>query len=421
VDHFQYDNGVLHAEGVSLADIAQRFGTPTYVYSAATLTRHYRVFDEALAGIDHEICFAVKANGNIGVLGLLADLGSGFDIVSVGELERVITAGGDPNRVVFSGVGKRADEIERALEVGIGCFNVESEAELARINAIAQARGVVAPISLRVNPDVDAQTHPYIATGLKENKFGIDIERAEDLYAKAAQMPGLAIRGVDCHIGSQLTSLAPFRDAVTRVLALIDRLAECGIHIHHIDVGGGLGVRYRDETPPSPAEYADAIRELVAGRDLKLMFEPGRVLAANAGVLLTRVELLKPGTADDDKHFAVVDAAMNDLIRPALYAGWHRIVPVSEATEGVESKSWEIVGPICETGDFLGHDRELSLAQGDLLAVRSTGAYGFSMASTYNARPKAAEVMVVGDTAHEVRARETLADLMRGERRLPEA
>lgn len=419
MDHFEYKQGVLHAEDVSLTEIAARFGTPTYVYSAATLTRHYRVFDEALAGIDHDICYAVKANGNIGVLGLLADLGSGFDIVSVGELERVITAGGDPGRVVFSGVGKRADEIERALEVGIACFNVESEAELARIDAIAQQKGVVAPISLRVNPDVDAQTHPYIATGLKENKFGIDIERAEALYARAADMPGLAIRGVDCHIGSQLTSLEPFRDAVTRVLALIDRLAERGITIAHIDVGGGLGVRYRDETPPSPADYADAIRELVAGRNLKLLFEPGRVLAANAGVLLTRVELLKPGAAPGDKHFAVVDAAMNDLIRPALYAGWHRIVPVNETSDTTATQPWEIVGPICETGDFLGHDRELALAEADLLVVRSAGAYGFSMASTYNARPRAAEVLVVGDTAHEVRARESMADLMRGERRLP--
>ncbi|MDA3922592.1 MAG: diaminopimelate decarboxylase [Salinisphaera sp.] len=420
MDHFDYRQGILHAEDVSLADIAARFGTPTYVYSAATLTRHYRVFADALAGIDHQICYAVKANGNLGVLGLLADLGSGFDIVSVGELERVMTAGGDPQRVVFSGVGKRVDEIERALEVGIACFNVESEAELSRIDDVAQRLGVVAPISLRVNPDVDAQTHPYISTGLKENKFGIAIERVEALYVRASRMPGLDVRGVDCHIGSQLTQLAPFRDAVIRVLALIDRLAEQDIVLSHIDVGGGLGVRYRDENPPTPAEYADAIRELVAGRDLKLMFEPGRVLAANAGVLLTRVELLKPGVDNDDRHFAVVDAAMNDLIRPALYDGWHRIVPVNETVDHGTARSWEIVGPICETGDFLGHDRELSLSEGDLLAVRSAGAYGFSMASTYNARPRAAEVLVVDDTPHEVRARETLADLMRGERRLPE-
>ena len=418
MDHFEYRNGVLHAEGVALSDIAARFGTPCYVYSAATIARHYRVFDEALAGIDHEICFAVKANGNIGVLGLLADLGSGFDIVSVGELERVITAGGDPAKVVFSGVGKRTDEIERALEVGIACFNVESEVELARIDAIAQRLGTTAPISLRVNPDVDAQTHPYIATGLKENKFGVDIARAEALYAQAAKMPGLTIRGVDCHIGSQLTQLAPFRDAVTRVLALIDRLAERGIVIDHLDVGGGLGIRYHDETPPSPAAYAENIRDLVEGRDLKLVFEPGRVLVGNAGVLLTRVELLKPGQATDEKHFAIVDAAMNDLLRPALYGGWHEIVAV-EPRRDTPTARWEIVGPICETGDFLGHDRELALAADDLLAVRSAGAYGFTMASSYNARPRVAEIMVDGDTPHEVRARETVADLMRGEKRLP--
>jgi diaminopimelate decarboxylase len=418
MDHFEYRSGVLHAEGVALPAVAERFGTPCYIYSAATIRRHYRVFDEALAGIDHDICYAVKANGNLGVLGLLADLGSGFDIVSVGELERVITAGGDPARVVFSGVGKRVDEIERALEVGIACFNIESEAELERIDAVARRMGVRAPISLRVNPDVDAQTHPYIATGLKENKFGVDIDRAEALYARAAGMDGLAIRGVDCHIGSQLTNLAPFRDAVERVLALIDRLADQGIEIRHLDVGGGLGIRYRDEEPPSPAAYAENIRDLVAGRDLKLVFEPGRVLVGNAGVLLTRVELLKPGAKRDDKHFAIVDAAMNDLLRPALYDGWHAIVPVAENSDAM-ARNWEIVGPICETGDFLGHDRELALAANDLLAVRTAGAYGFAMASTYNARPRPAEVMVDGDTVHEVRARETIADLMRGEQRLP--
>ncbi|ERJ20321.1 Diaminopimelate decarboxylase protein [Salinisphaera shabanensis E1L3A] len=418
MDYFEYRDGVLCAEGVALPEIAERFGTPCYVYSAATIARHYRVFDEALAGIDHEICFAVKANGNIGVLGLLADLGSGFDIVSVGELERVITAGGDPAKIVFSGVGKRVDEIERALEVGIACFNVESEAELERLDAIAQRVGKTAPVSLRVNPDVDAQTHPYIATGLKENKFGVDIARAEALYARAAEMPGLMIRGVDCHIGSQLTQLAPFRDAVKRVLALIDRLAERDIVIDHLDVGGGLGIRYRDETPPSPAAYAENIRDLVADRDLKLVFEPGRVLVGNAGVLLTRVELLKPGQSEDDKHFAVVDAAMNDLLRPALYDGWHEIVAVAPRGD-TQARAWEIVGPICETGDFLGHGRELALAANDLLAVRSAGAYGFTMASSYNARPRVAEIMVDGDIPHEVRARETVADLMRGEKRLP--
>ena len=417
MDHFSYHNGALAVEDVPLADIAARFGTPTSVYSAATLTRHYRVFSEALAGVDHEICYAVKANGNLGVLGLLADMGSGFDIVSVGELERVITAGGDPAKVVFSGVGKRDDEIARALEVGIACFNVESASELDRIDAIARAKGMRAPISLRVNPDVDAKTHPYISTGLKENKFGIAVDEAEALYRDAATRDGLKLIGVDCHIGSQLTDLAPFQDAVKRLLALIDRLAEAGIRLEHIDVGGGLGITYNDETPPSPAAYAEVIRELVAGRDLKLLFEPGRVLVANAGVLLTRVLHLKPGQAETDKHFAVVDGAMNDLIRPALYDGWHRIVTVDE-TPTATPRAWDIVGPVCETADFLGQGRELAIAQGDLLAVRSAGAYGFVMASNYNARPRAAEVIVDGDQIHEVRARETMADLMRGERRL---
>lgn len=416
MDHFNYRDGVLHAEDVPLADIAAQFGTPTYVYSAATIRRHYRVFAEALAGLEHRVCYAVKANSNIGVLGLLADLGSGFDIVSVGELERVITAGGDPASVVFSGVGKRTDEIARALEVGIACFNVESATELDRINDIAAGMGKRAPVSLRVNPDVDANTHPYIATGLKDNKFGIAIDVAEALYHRAAELPHVDVTGVDCHIGSQLTSLAPFTDAVDRVLALLDRLAAAGIHIRHLDVGGGLGIVYRDERPPSPADYARAIAQRVAGRDLQLVVEPGRVLVGNAGVLLTRVELLKPGRAADDKNFAVVDGAMNDLLRPALYGAWQDIVPVAPGTQA--TRPWEIVGPVCETGDFLGRERELALTAGDLLAVRSAGAYGFAMASNYNSRPRAAEILVDGDRAHEVRARETIADLMRGERRL---
>lgn len=416
MDHFNTHDGVLYAEDVSLPDIAARFGTPTYVYSAATITRHYRVFDEALGELDHEICFAVKANGNIGVLGLLADLGSAFDIVSVGELERVMTAGGDPARVVFSGVGKRADEIARALEVGIACFNVESESELGAIDRIAGQMGVQAPVSLRVNPDVDANTHPYISTGLKENKFGIAIDHAESLYHQAAAMAHVEIVGVDCHIGSQLTELRPFTDAIERVLALIDRLEAAGIHIHHLDVGGGLGIAYRDEQPPSPAAYAEAVGSAVAGRDLKLMVEPGRVLVGNAGILLTTVTLLKPGREPGAMNFAVVDAAMNDLLRPSLYDAWQAIVPVAERAG--DNRAWEIVGPVCETGDFLGRGRQLTLAEGDLLAVRSAGAYGFTMASNYNARPRAAEVLVVGDTAHEVRARETVADLMRGERRV---
>ena len=416
MDHFAYRDGVLHAEEVALPAIAARFGTPTYVYSAATLTRHYQVFDEALSGLDHSICYAVKANGNLGVLGLLADLGSGFDIVSVGELERVITAGGDPGKIVFSGVGKRTHEIERALEVGIACFNVESEAELDMIERVAAEMDMQAPISLRVNPDVDAGTHPYIATGLKENKFGIAIEQAEALYQRAAALTHIDIRGVDCHIGSQLTTLTPFVDAVKRVLALIDRLAAMGIVIQHLDVGGGLGITYKDETPPTPAAYADAIVALVGDRKLKLVVEPGRVLVGNAGVLLTAVTLLKPGREQDAKNFAVVDAAMNDLLRPSLYGAWQAIVPVADS--GGDNRAWEIVGPVCETGDFLGRNRQLTLAAGDLLAVRSAGAYGFTMASNYNARPRAAEVLVVGEQAYSVRARETVADLMRGERRL---
>lgn len=414
MDHFEYRDGRLFAEDVDLAALAERFGTPCYVYSAATLRRHYRVFAQALAGHPHLICYAVKANSNLGVLGLLADLGAGFDIVSVGELERVLAAGGAPGKVVFSGVGKRADEMRRALEVGIRCFNVESEVELERLNAVAGEAGQVAPVSLRVNPDVDAGTHPYIATGLKANKFGIDIARAEAVYRRAAELPHIEIAGVDCHIGSQLTSLDPIRDAVSRLLALIDRLGEAGIVVRHLDVGGGLGIRYRDESPPSPADYAEAVRELVADRELELLVEPGRVLAGNAGILLTRVELLKPGA---DKSFAVVDAAMNDLLRPALYDAWQAIVPVTEQGNG-ERRAWDIVGPVCETGDWLGKDRELALAEGDLLAVRSAGAYGFTMASNYNSRPRPPEILVDGEAAHEVRARETIADLMRGERRL---
>ena len=365
MDHFRYRGPDLHAEDVPLADIAARFGTPCYVYSAATIRRHFQVFREALAPQPHLICYAVKANSNLGVLGLLADLGAGFDIVSVGELERVLAAGGDPGKVVFSGVGKRADEMARALEVGIRCFNVESERELAHLDAVAERLGRTAPVSLRVNPDVDAKTHPYIATGLKDNKFGIDIARAEAVYAEAHEYPNLEVGGVDCHNGSQLTSTSPFEDAVTRVLALVDRLAERGIRIRHLDVGGGLGIPYRDETPPAPADYARAIRALVADRDLELVVEPGRVIVGNAGVLLTRVELLKPGP---HKNFAIVDAAMNDLLRPALYGAWQAIVPVRD--DGAETRVWDVVGPVCETGDFLGRARELALAEGALAIAR---------------------------------------------------
>jgi diaminopimelate decarboxylase len=406
--------GELHAEGVALSAVAQEFGTPAYVYSRAHIEGQYRAYTDALAGLPHLVCFAVKANSNLGVLNVLAGLGAGFDIVSRGELERVLAAGGDPHRVVFSGVGKTRDDMRRALEVGVHCFNVESTDELERLQQVAAELGVIAPISLRVNPDVDAGTHPYISTGLKENKFGIDIADAEAVYARAAELPNLEILGVDCHIGSQLTTLPPFLDALDRLLALIDRLAERGIVLRHLDLGGGLGVRYRDEQPPLAGDYIQAIRERVAGRNLTLVFEPGRFIVANAGVLLTRVEYLKH-TAHKD--FAIVDAAMNDLIRPALYQAWMAVEPVT-ARQG-DARRYDLVGPICETGDFLAKDRELALAEGDLLAIRSAGAYGFTMSSNYNTRGRAAEVMVDGDQAHLVRRRETLEELFAGESRLP--
>lgn len=406
--------GELHAEGVALSAVAQEFGTPAYVYSRAYIEGQYRAYTDALAGLPHLVCFAVKANSNLGVLNVLARLGAGFDIVSRGELERVLAAGGDPHRVVFSGVGKTRDDMRRALEVGVHCFNVESTDELERLQQMAAELGVVAPISLRVNPDVDAGTHPYISTGLKENKFGIDIADAEAVYARAAELPNLDILGVDCHIGSQLTTLPPFLDALDRLLALIDRLAERGIVLRHLDLGGGLGVRYRDEQPPLAGDYIQAIRERIAGRNLTLVFEPGRFIVANAGVLLTRVEYLKH-TAHKD--FAIVDAAMNDLIRPALYQAWMAVEPVT-ARQG-DARRYDLVGPICETGDFLAKDRELVLAEGDLLVIRSAGAYGFTMSSNYNTRGRAAEVMVDGDQAHLVRRRETLEELFAGESRLP--
>ncbi|OBS08395.1 diaminopimelate decarboxylase [Acidihalobacter prosperus] len=415
MDHFVYREGVLSAESVFLEEIAARFGTPCYVYSRATLERHWRAFDEALGEHPHLICYAVKANGNLAVLNLLARLGSGFDIVSVGELERVLRAGGDPARVVFSGIGKQAHEMRRALEVGIRCFNVESAPELERLNDVAGALGLRAPVSLRVNPDVDAGTHPYIATGLKENKFGIDIESAPAVYRRAAALPHLDVVGVDCHIGSQLTRLAPFQDALDRVLALVEALQAEGMVIRHLDLGGGLGIRYREETPPSPAEYAAALKARIGDRPLEILLEPGRAIVGNAGVLLTRVEYLKT-TAH--KRFAIVDAAMNDLLRPSLYQGWHEIVPVRPRTG--ETSLYDVVGPVCETGDFLGKERALDLAEGDILAVRSAGAYGFSMSSNYNARPRPPEVMVDGPQAYQVRARESLDQLMAGETCLPD-
>lgn len=415
MDAFNYRNGELFAEGVALSAIAERFGTPTYVYSRAHIEAQYRTFADALEGAPSLVCYAVKANSNLGVLNVLARLGAGFDIVSRGELERVLAAGGKADKIVFSGVGKTREDMRRALEIGVHCFNVESTDELERLQVVAAEMGVRAPISLRVNPDVDAGTHPYISTGLKENKFGIAIADAEDVYIRAAQLPNLEVLGVDCHIGSQLTSLPPFLDALDRLLALIDRLGECGIYLHHIDLGGGVGVRYRDEEPPLVADYVKAVRERTEGRDLKLIFEPGRYIVANAGVLLTQVEYLKH---TEHKDFAIVDAAMNDLIRPALYQAWMDVSAVRPRDSA--PRTYDIVGPICETSDFLAKDRELALAEGDLLAVHSAGAYGFVMSSNYNTRGRTAEVLVDGDQAFEVRRRETVAELFAGESLLPE-
>lgn len=412
---FNYRDGELFAEGVALSAIAERFGTPTYVYSRAHIEAQYRSYTDALQGTEHLVCFAVKANSNLGVLNVLARLGAGFDIVSGGELERVLAAGGRADRVVFSGVGKTREDMRRALEVGVHCFNVESTDELERLQVVAAQMGKIAPISLRVNPDVDAGTHPYISTGLKENKFGIAIADAEAIYVRAAQLPNLEVVGVDCHIGSQLTTVDPFLDALDRLLALVDRLAECGIHLRHLDLGGGVGVRYRDEEPPLVADYIKAIRERVGSRDLALVFEPGRYIVANAGALLTRVEYLKH---TEHKDFAIIDAAMNDLIRPALYQAWMGVSAVSPRVG--EGRAYDLVGPICETGDFLAKDRVLNLVEGDLLAVQSAGAYGFVMSSNYNTRGRCAEILVDGEQAFEVRRRETIAELYAGESLLPE-
>ncbi len=412
MDYFSQRQQQLFCEEVALDDIAARYGTPCYVYSRATIERHWCAFDRAFAAVDHLVCYAVKANSNLAVLNILARLGSGFDIVSGGELERVLAAGGDAGKVVFSGVGKRRDEIEFALQKGVYCFNVESRSELARIQQVAAALDVTAPVSLRVNPDVDAGTHPYISTGLKENKFGIDFSQALAAYRDAAVMNHIKVTGIDCHIGSQLTDTAPFADATQRVVALIQTLAREGISLEHIDIGGGVGVRYRDEVPPLPDAYAQAVLGALAPvAGITVLLEPGRAIVANAGVLLTRVEYLKHSP---HKNFAVVDAAMNDLMRPALYQAWQDIIPVNAKTSA-EKKCYDIVGPVCETGDFLGKDRDLALAEGDLLAVRSSGAYGASMSSNYNSRPRAAEVIVDGAAVHLVRERETMADLMRGE------
>ena len=420
MDHFSYLHGQLHAEAIPLAEIAENIGTPAYVYSRATLSRHYQAFENALDGIPHLVCYAVKANSNLAVLNVLARLGAGFDIVSGGELERVIRAGGDPGRVVFSGVGKTSEEIQAGLRAGIKCFNVESAEELERIASISEQMGMRAPVSLRVNPDVDPKTHPYISTGLKENKFGIPVEEAYELYALAhSEYTMLDLVGIDCHIGSQLTDMSPVLEALDRVLDIVKKLGIEGVKLKHIDIGGGLGIAYQDETPPMPDEYVHAVRQRLEQREisgLTLILEPGRAIAGNAGVLLTRVLYLKktPG-----HHFAIVDAAMNDLMRPALYDAWQEVVPVAPRNSD-DSIVWDIVGPVCETGDTLARQRELSLQEGDLLAIRSSGAYGFSMSSNYNTRPRPPEVMVDGESYHVVRRRENMDDLMAMEILLPD-
>lgn len=416
MDYFQYQGQRLFAENVAVEDIAAQYGTPTYIYSRATIERHWHAFDKAAGARPHLVCYAVKANSNLGVLNVLARLGSGFDIVSGGELARVIEAGGDPKKVVFSGVAKTESEIRYALEQQIMCFNVESQAELLRINKVAGEMNLVAPISLRVNPDVDAGTHPYISTGLKANKFGIEREVAISIYEQASQMEHIKVVGMDCHIGSQLTDIKPFVDALDRLLVLVDELAAKGIHIAHLDVGGGLGVTYNKETPPHPDEYAKALAERLKDRpELTLIFEPGRAIAANAGILVTKVEFLKKNA---EKNFAIIDAAMNDLIRPSLYSAWQNIIEVN-CCESTPKAIYDVVGPVCETGDFLGKDRELAIQEGDLIAVRSCGAYGFVMSSNYNTRVRPAEVMVDGDKVYLVREREKLQDLWKGECKLP--
>jgi diaminopimelate decarboxylase len=416
MEYFPYRDGKLYAEETAVSDIAATHGTPCYIYSRAALEAAFGEYRSALADCDHLICYAVKANSNLAVLNILARLGAGFDIVSLGELERVLAAGGEPANIVFSGVGKQPREMARALELGIHCFNLESAAELEVLNRVAQQLGTIAPVSVRVNPDVDAKTHPYISTGLRENKFGVSVEEALPLYRRAAELSHIDVVGLDCHIGSQLTDIDPFLDALRRLLTLVDTLAETGISIKHLDLGGGLGVRYRDETPPSIADYIAAIRRELGPRKLKLLFEPGRSIAANAGILVTRVEYLKPTAVH---NFALVDAAMNDMLRPALYQAWLDIQPVEHSDAG-ENASWDIVGPVCETGDFLGKDRELCLSQGDLLALFGAGAYGFTMSSNYNSRGRAPEVMVDGHQVHLVRERESIADIMRTERCLPD-
>ncbi|WP_373767404.1 diaminopimelate decarboxylase [Glaesserella sp.] len=416
MDYFNYHNHQLFAEQVAVSQLAHQFGTPLYIYSRATLERHWHAFNNALGNHPHLICYAVKSNSNIAVLNILARLGSGFDIVSQGELERVLAAGGDPKKVVFSGVAKSHTEIARALEVGIRCFNVESVSELKRINDVAGQLGKSAPVSLRVNPDVDAHTHPYISTGLKENKFGISVTQARETYRLARTLPHVHITGMDCHIGSQLTELQPFLDATDRLIILMEQLKEDGIELHHLDLGGGLGVPYNGEEPPHPTEYAAALLAKLADYpNLEIILEPGRAITANAGILVTKVEYLKQ---NEDRRFAIVDTGMNDMIRPALYEAYMRIIEVDCPLDRTRAV-YDVVGPICETADFLGKQRELAIAEGDLIAMRSAGAYGAAMSSTYNSRPQAAEVMVDGDNAYLIKARADFAELWRHETLLP--
>lgn len=408
MDFFQYKNEQLYVEDLPVKQLAEEFGTPLYIYSRATLERHWHAFDSALGDHPHLICYAVKANSNIGILNVMAKLGSGFDIVSQGELERVLAAGGEASKVVFSGVAKSRAEIMRALEVGIRCFNVESVAELHHINQIAGEMGKVAPISLRVNPDVDAHTHPYISTGLKENKFGVSVDEAREVYKLAATLPHVKITGMDCHIGSQLTELQPFLDATDRLIRLIEQLKEDGITLKHLDLGGGLGVTYTDETPPHPSDYATALlNKLKDYEDLEIILEPGRAIAANAGILVAKVQYLK---SNESRNFAITDTGMNDMIRPALYEAYMNIIEI-DRTLGREKAIYDVVGPVCETSDFLGKQRELAIAEGDYIAQRSAGAYGASMSSNYNSRPRTAEVLVDGDKAHLIRRRENLSEL----------
>lgn len=416
MNHFEYKNNQLFAEEVAIADIIEQYGTPAYVYSRSTLERHWHAFNNAFGSHPHLVCFAVKSNSNIALLNVMARLGSGFDIVSQGELERVLAAGGEASKVVFSGVAKSHSEIKRALEVGIRCFNIESVSELHRINQVAGELGKIAPISLRVNPDVDAHTHPYISTGLKENKFGVSVTQAREVYRLAKTLPNVKITGMDCHIGSQLTELQPFLDATDRLIILMEQLRENGIELHHLDLGGGLGVPYNGEEPPHPTEYAKALLEKLKGyENLEIIIEPGRAITANAGILVTKVEYLKQ---NEDRNFAIVDTGMNDMIRPALYEAYMQITEVDK-TLNRDKAVYDVVGPICETSDFLGKQRELAISEGDLIAIRSAGAYGAAMSSTYNSRPQAAEIMVDGNQAHLIKARATFADLWRLEKLLP--